>query len=182
MTSYENDFLRFLQNAHIYHYTKDTLEQVLNWHGFEPIYANEKVEALFRIGTKKQDVKNYYEGIRNFLDELEKIRQDKANKFHSICEKALHEISEYKTGEVAVYGTGKEADRFMNEIGRPEQIKGFLTKDMVSGQFRGYSILDINSLAEIKCIIIAANVYREAIYERIKYLEEEGIKIVQLYE
>lgn len=72
--SYENDFLRFLQNAHTYHFTKDTLIQTLKWHGFEAVYANETVEAIFRLGKKDKLVKNYYNDTIKFIYKLEKVR------------------------------------------------------------------------------------------------------------
>ena len=75
--SYDNDFLLFLQNAHIYHFTKDTLQQVMKWNGFDAIYSNEKVEAIFCMGEKVQNVNNYYSDIKSFLVQLEAYRKDR---------------------------------------------------------------------------------------------------------
>lgn len=75
--SYENDFLRFLQNAHTYHFTKDTLIQTLKWHGFEAVFANETVEAIFRLGKNEKTIKNYYHDTIRFIQKLEKIRMNR---------------------------------------------------------------------------------------------------------
>lgn len=181
--SYDNDFLLFLQNAHIYHFTKDTLIQVLKWHGFDVVYANEKVEALFCIGEKSTVVQNFYSDIRTFLEKLEEDRKAKEEAAPLLSKRMQHMISGYGEGEIAVYGTGKEAEKLMNEIGRPLQIKGFLTNDTVTEQrYMSYPILDINDLQGIKCIIIASYMYRKVIYERINHLEAKEISIVQMYE
>lgn len=179
--SYDNDFLLFLQNAHIYHFTKDTLVQVLRWHGFEAIYANEKVEGLFRIGEKRKEVENFYNDIVNFLQDTEKDRKNREMYFPLRCKNILDTISAYKNGEVAIYGTGSWAERLLHQIGRPEQIKGFVTNAAMETEYMGWPILRMDGLNNIRCIIIASEVYKEVIYERIKFLEKEGIKIIQLF-
>ncbi len=181
--SYDNDFLLFLQNAHIYHFTKDTLQQVMKWNGFDAIYSNEKVEAIFCMGEKVQNVNNYYSDIKSFLVQLEADRKDRKNEFRLRCERIMQDISKYGKAEVAIYGTGREAEKLLDEIGNPSQMQGFLTKDLLEeGHYMGYPILDIEKLDNVKCIIIASKIYKEVIYERIKYLEDYGITIIQMYE
>lgn len=180
--SYENDFLLFLQNAHIYHFTKDTLIQVLKWHGFDAVYADEKVQAVFRAGKKDMAVQNFSGDIKVFLRKLEDDRQAKEEAIPLLGQRISSMISDYEAGQVAVYGTGKEAARLLDAIGKAPQIKGFLTKDNIVGGYTGYPVLDINDLQGIRCVIIASYMYRKIIYERIRYLEETGIKIIQMYE
>lgn len=94
--SYENDFLRFTQNAHTYHFTKDTLTQILKWNGFEAIYANETVEAVFRIGDKNKTIRNYYHDTMKFLKKLEKIRISKEKMFTRLYIRIMHFICRLK--------------------------------------------------------------------------------------
>ena len=46
--AYESDFLRYLQNAHLTHFSADTLTAMLAKHGFSKIYSDERCIALFR--------------------------------------------------------------------------------------------------------------------------------------
>lgn len=79
MNSYGNDFLRYLQNAHVYDFTLGTLEQVMNKYGFELVTGNENVNAIFKYtGVKQKIEKNYFLDIMSFLYQLESI-VDKRN-------------------------------------------------------------------------------------------------------
>lgn len=72
VNSYGNDFLRYLQNAHVYDFTLGTLEQVMNKYGFELVMGNENVNALFKYtGVKRNIEKNYFLDIMSFLYQLE---------------------------------------------------------------------------------------------------------------
>jgi 2-polyprenyl-3-methyl-5-hydroxy-6-metoxy-1,4-benzoquinol methylase len=46
--AYESDFLRYLQNAHLIHFSADTLTAMLAKHGFSKIYSDERCIAVFR--------------------------------------------------------------------------------------------------------------------------------------
>ena len=79
VNSYGNDFLRYLQNAHVYDFTLGTLEQVMNKYGFELVTGNENVNAIFKYtGVKQKIEKNYFLDIMSFLYQLESI-VDKRN-------------------------------------------------------------------------------------------------------
>lgn len=45
---YQDDFLRYLQNAHVYHFSLETLTQLMEKHGFVRIAGDESVRALFK--------------------------------------------------------------------------------------------------------------------------------------
>lgn len=178
--SYCNDFLQFLQNAHVYHFTQDTLVQTLKLHGFDVVYANEKVEALFCIGKKADIIDNYYEDILTFLRNLEVHREDVSS---MIFDRIRNLVSQYAKQEVVIYGTGKAADKLLDALGNMSQIKGFLTKTSLEVKsYRGYPILDVTHLQGVKCIVISSGTYGKEIYNRIKYLEKEGIVIKFVYE
>lgn len=178
LKTYHNDFLELLQNAHTYVFAKETLAQVMAWNGFKPIYVNDKVQGLFQIEEPVSKVDNYSKGIIKFLEENEKEREQKNDNIYDHIEKI---ISNYKKDEIFLYGKGKETKNLIEKIGKPEAIKGILTNDTVTGEYMGYPICDINHLEGIKCIIIVSHIYRDIIYERIKYVEEKGIQIESLY-
>ena len=50
-SAYENNFLRYLQNAHLYHFSLQTLSNVLRENGFELIYGTEHVKSIFHPRT-----------------------------------------------------------------------------------------------------------------------------------
>lgn len=53
-----NDFLLYLQNAHLYHFIFDSLSQILLNHGFELVFGNEKIETVFRKSFTTKKVKS----------------------------------------------------------------------------------------------------------------------------
>lgn len=75
VSTYSNDFLKYLQNAHVYDFTLGTLEQVMNKYGFELIVGNENINSIFKYtGVKREMEKNYFLDIMSFLYQLEDIR------------------------------------------------------------------------------------------------------------
>lgn len=51
-TGYEDDFLRYLQNAHCYHFSLATLTNLLVSHGFERVAGDELVRSAFRVSER----------------------------------------------------------------------------------------------------------------------------------
>lgn len=75
VSTYGNDFLKYLQNAHVYDFTLGTLEQVMNKYGFELVVGNENINSIFKYtGVKREMEKNYFLDIMSFLYQLEDIR------------------------------------------------------------------------------------------------------------
>lgn len=177
--SYDSDFLLMLQNAHIYNFTENTLTQVLQWKGFQKIYANEDIKGLYKISNEEHCVINYSEDIIKFLNNIEK---QKDNIFPLICERMMEEIHCCSENEVVIYGTGKVAKKLFGYIGHCSRIKGVLTNEDISGEFMAYPILSENDLDGVKKIIIASKANRDIIYERINYMENRGIEISGFYD
>lgn len=72
LKGYGNDFLKYLQNAHVYNFTLGTLEQVMNRYGFELVMGDEDINSIFKYtGVKKETDKNYFLDIMSFLYQLE---------------------------------------------------------------------------------------------------------------
>lgn len=74
--SYENDLLEYLQNAHVYHFTKTSLTNLMFQNGFEPIVCNEFVRSIFKIskGAGKPVICEY-PAITSYLRKIEMIRK-----------------------------------------------------------------------------------------------------------
>lgn len=178
--SYDSDFLLMLQNAHVYNFTEETLTQVLRWHGFQKIYANEDIKGIYRLSSEEGDVINYSKDIITFL---KKIEEQKDNIFPMICKIMLEEIQYCLDNEVVIYGTGKIAKKLFEYIGYHSKIKGVLTNDdYLLREFMNYPVLSENDLNNVKRIIIASKENRDIIYERIKHMEKQGIQITGLYD
>ena len=47
-SAYDNDFRKYLQNAHLYHFSLKTLSNILQENGFDLIYGTEHVKSIFR--------------------------------------------------------------------------------------------------------------------------------------
>jgi len=69
--AYQGDFLLFLQNAHVRHFSLKTLEQTLNRYGFELILGNEDICSIFKHANKKYEILEDSNRIYNYLCELE---------------------------------------------------------------------------------------------------------------
>lgn len=54
--NYHFDFLRYLQNAHLYHFTLDSLTQIFNQHGFELVFGDEFIKSVFKISETPKDM------------------------------------------------------------------------------------------------------------------------------
>lgn len=67
------DFMGFLQNAHIRHFTLDTLSQLMKWNGYSLFTGDEKIRSIYRYtGMPDNQVFNYYSENIDFLSKLER--------------------------------------------------------------------------------------------------------------
>lgn len=70
--NYDFDFLRYLQNAHTYHFTLTTLSNLMHQHGFELITGNEFTQAAFKkTENVSTSLVNDYEATVRFLKSTE---------------------------------------------------------------------------------------------------------------
>jgi SAM-dependent methyltransferase len=68
LSPYHYDFLRYLHNAHTFHFSLKSLTQICTKHGFELQSGNESVRAIFKKGHKLDpEVLNEYDDIISFL-------------------------------------------------------------------------------------------------------------------
>ena len=68
------DFLKYLQNAHLYHFSSKTLEWLFNEHDFRSLINNEYVRAIYKKGSKGLDSSSEYESTKKFILKTEKLR------------------------------------------------------------------------------------------------------------
>ena len=70
------DFILYLQNAHLYHFSLETLSNLLSRYGFSLIHGNERVESIFRsTGQSCPQRTNMYDKIMKYLLATEKNRR-----------------------------------------------------------------------------------------------------------
>ncbi|MFT4304534.1 MAG: class I SAM-dependent methyltransferase [Candidatus Woesearchaeota archaeon] len=78
--SYEQNFLKYLQNAHTYHFSKNKIKEISEKAGFRLIYGNEKIESLIKVSSQNPPIiKNEYSEIVTYLKRLEKQRRKLIN-------------------------------------------------------------------------------------------------------
>lgn len=70
----EMDFLKYLQNAHVFHFSLNSLNRIFYNNGFKNICGNEYIRALYKQCDKKQDIAytNEYSKVLNYLTKTEK--------------------------------------------------------------------------------------------------------------
>lgn len=76
VTNYEMDFLRYLQNAHTYHFSLTTLRNLMLNNGFELVYGNEKIQSVWRKSNQlKSQINNDFSSEVKYLNNLERYRK-----------------------------------------------------------------------------------------------------------
>ncbi len=74
--SYDMDFLKYLQNAHVYHFNLTTLKNIMNKSGYELVIGDEIIRSVFRVTQQEYNTKinNEYQKTIEFLKKIEKYR------------------------------------------------------------------------------------------------------------
>ncbi len=76
--NYGYNYLAYFQNAHTYHFTKDSLTQVMRWMGFDFVYADEEVTGVF-INTPRDfsvgNITNLYSNNLTYMQTVEYLYQ-----------------------------------------------------------------------------------------------------------
>lgn len=78
--SYQQDFLRSLQNAHTYYFTARTLAACARVAGLEPVVIDEEIRGVFRRGPVGRVPDSDYEEVMAFLRSMERVRTQRWNK------------------------------------------------------------------------------------------------------
>lgn len=72
--NYQRDILSYLQNAHTYHFTLETLVNLMGLHGFQLVSGNQQVQAIFRLGSRRTEIISDYHDVLKYIDRTEKLR------------------------------------------------------------------------------------------------------------
>lgn len=78
MQSYNIDFLKYLQNAHTYHFSLATLNYLLRKNAFKLVIGDEKIRSVFNkldSWDLNKDIVSDYMTITNYLSKVEMIRR-----------------------------------------------------------------------------------------------------------
>ena len=124
--AYDRDFLKMLQNAHIFNFTKDTLCQTMKKYGFDSIFANEAVYALFKKGTPESSFSNHYTDNMNYLKCVEEAAGDAEP---LLIYRTVEKLSDCEKGDVLLYGTALELDALVQRLPDLSAIRGFFYTD-----------------------------------------------------
>ncbi len=79
--SYYRDFLKYLQNAHTYHFTLNSLLNCCRKAGFELISGNEIITSLFKMSKIDNNYQSDYDSTISFLKKIENTRSNPLNPF-----------------------------------------------------------------------------------------------------
>jgi SAM-dependent methyltransferase len=72
--AYRQDFLRSLQNAHLYYFSLQTLLNITARSGFSRVYADEEIRSIFQPGDTREAYTSDYEVVKKFLRKMEVLR------------------------------------------------------------------------------------------------------------
>ena len=69
------DFLKTIQNAHVYYFTLSTLTSFLSSKGFGLLKGNENIQSVFRIGEPEENEVSDYNSVISYLKDKERQRK-----------------------------------------------------------------------------------------------------------
>lgn len=70
--AYNGNLSLFLQNAHLYHFSLRTLQNLMTARGFELVSGTEFIRSIFKFTNKySNEFVSVYNQVRNYLEECE---------------------------------------------------------------------------------------------------------------
>lgn len=95
-SEYRGDLLRYLQNAHTFNFSKETLNGFLKKHGFAFLYCDDFIRSVSRKVEREKELtvhgRNGYESAADLLKVTEKIRKNYYFSKHALNRKNLRRI------------------------------------------------------------------------------------------
>lgn len=82
--NYQSDILKYFQNAHTFHFTLNSLVNLMNKHGFELIEGNQFVMSAFKLTNKQIELRSDYNAVNKYIDKIEKNRVLYPFTFHGL--------------------------------------------------------------------------------------------------
>lgn len=102
------------------------------------------------------------------------------------------EIAKYSPKSIGIWGIGITAEEVLRELNdlqgfEMDKIKGFFCGDkpeLIGESFRGYEVLDYRKINvyQLSAIIITAYDYEDEIYEQIRELDKNNVKVIRFKE
>jgi len=74
--SFGMDFLLYLQNAHVYHFTLTSLTNVMQKAGFQKVAGDEKISSIWKKCEPNESFISEYPSTLNYLKKIEKSRKN----------------------------------------------------------------------------------------------------------
>ena len=65
--NYDYNILKYFQNAHTFHFTLESLTNLMQQHGFNLIYGDQFVMSAFKLGSQKKDYSSDYVAVNNYF-------------------------------------------------------------------------------------------------------------------
>lgn len=90
INNFKSDFGLYFQNAHTFHFSLSSLTNLFRKNGYDIVYGDEYVRALFKINNNislEKELINDYEGILSNIKTTEKNRTSIKNKFRNLKQK-----------------------------------------------------------------------------------------------
>lgn len=73
--NYEMNILKYFQNAHTFHFTLESLTNLMNKNGFELIHGNQFVKSVFKLSNQTQKpYQSDFKAVKTYILETEKNR------------------------------------------------------------------------------------------------------------
>ena len=72
--SYDTNFLKQLQNAHVYYFTLTTLKNVLRKAGWDFVCGDETIQSIFKPSSSEANYESDYDDVLTFLRRMEFYR------------------------------------------------------------------------------------------------------------
>lgn len=72
--TYRMDFLRLLQNAHVWHFTLRSLNNLMSVNGYRLVAGNERIYSLFSLNQTQENWISDYNAVMTYLRRLEYLR------------------------------------------------------------------------------------------------------------
>lgn len=177
-SAYSADFLKMLQNAHVFNFTKDTLCQVMKKYGFDCIAANEFIYGLFKKGDPVSSFNNLYSDVRRYLEFVENAKGDN---LALVSERTNRILRPYKAGDVLLYGSLVEMDILAGQLEDVNKLRGFLATDSKSADDVMNFIKKEAKKKPIRCLLLADSAENKRLMEYFKHNPFRGLDVYSIY-
>ncbi|MDR1502834.1 MAG: class I SAM-dependent methyltransferase [Prevotella sp.] len=88
----DGDFMKYLQNAHLYHFSLGTLTNLFSKYGFSLLYGDEFIRSVFVLETLSSNISNI-SNISNYYDEnINYLMETESNRIRNTLKRYIYGI------------------------------------------------------------------------------------------